>query len=132
MDYKELIDSLEQTASNLKGDTISEIDFARLQSDLCEAAGCIKTLSGHSKVTERLIELLRQELGRKAKAIARLQGRATHVAERMLGTQQMNLSELLLLRQQLEDEFDNVFSQRLIEPSTAARRGEKRVEFGGQ
>jgi hypothetical protein len=130
MDHTKLTQSLIAAADNISADSVSAIDFAELQRQLLSAAELIASLGERSRISQRLIDLLKSELAGKARAIARLQGRPRHVAERLISSEEVSLGELLELRQQIEEEFDQVFSRKLMKPTGAARRGEKPAETG--
>ncbi len=132
MDHQKVIESLEQAATSLTAERVSEVDFAKLQGDLIAAAALIGELVERSKIADRLVGLLKNELAGKAKAIARLQGRARHVAESLLDSEGMTMSELLNLREQIEEEFDSVFSQSLQTSTAAGRAGEKQADSAKQ
>lgn len=128
MECQKVIDALGQAATSLTAERVSEIDFAKLQGDLITAVALIGNLVERGKIADRLVGLLKNDLASKAKAIARLQGHARHVAESLLDSEGITMSELLTLREQIEEEFDSVFSRKLETPTVATRMGEKQVE----
>jgi hypothetical protein len=132
MDHQRVVEALEQAATSLTAERVSEIDFAKLQGDLITAVALIGGLIERGKIADRLVNLLKNELAGKAKAIARLQGRTRHVAESLLGSEGTTMSELLTLREQIEEEFDSVFSQKLRGSTASSKAGEKQVDSATQ
>ena len=128
MNSTELITSLTAAAQQLNADTLSQVDFAELQTSLHAAVAYIESLEERVQLADRLLSLLKAELTRRARAVARAQGRQRHIAEKLISSENLPFAELLELRQQLDEEFDQVFFQRLMEPTGAAAKGEKRVD----
>jgi hypothetical protein len=127
MEHIKLTESLTTTADSLAAERVSEIDFVKLTDDLRGAVRLIESLLERSLISDKLLSLLKSELAHKARAIAFLQGRDCHLAEKLLEDGEMSFAALLELKQQIENEFDSVFSQKLTEPTGAAGKGEKRV-----
>ncbi len=129
MESSKISASMRRTAALLTSDDLAAIDFEQLQQLLTDAADQIESLQAGSDEARRLSALLRDELANRARAIARAQGRETHLALQILAQPSLQLSDLLELRRELSQEFDRVFSAKLTAPPEAAAMTEKLQQF---
>lgn len=129
MEPTKLIAALRETKVLLDADNLSAIDFTQLQQLLEVAAKQLESLQLKAGDGERLLALFRDELANRARAIAKAQGKETHLALQLLAQPEMTLARLLELRRELDQEFDQVFSAKLTEPSTAAATTEEVQQF---
>ncbi|MFH2054791.1 MAG: hypothetical protein ABIJ61_02420 [bacterium] len=129
MDSTELIKTLHEATASLDPENISHLDFEQLQQLLDNTATHIETLQVRATNGDKLLSLFREELINRARAIAKAQGAETHLALQILSQPNLSLTELLKLRQQLDAEFDQVFSVKLTEPSEAAAKSEEVNQF---
>lgn len=129
MESSKISASLRATAARLTTDDVSAVDFEQLQQLLIDAAGRIESLQAKTDEDRRLSALLREELANRARAIARAQGRETHLALQILAQPSLQLSDLLKLRRELSQEFDRVFSAKLTAPPEAAAMTEELQQF---
>ncbi len=129
MEVNEISASLREAAAKLTSDELAALDFEQLQQLLVDAAGRVESLQAKTDEGQRLAGLLRDELANRARAIARAQGRETHLALQILAQPSLQLSELLDLRRELSQEFDRVFSAKLTAPPEAAAMTEELQQF---
>ncbi len=129
MDYVKLQESLAQTAARLKEMHLEEIDFAQLAEELENIDGALQTLQARALVADQLLRLFKGELCCKSRAVAKLTGRSGDLVERLINAETTSLADLQRIKNDIETEFDRVFSRRLTEPTGAAAVGEKPGEF---
>jgi hypothetical protein len=129
MEYSSLITSLSATAAQLRESRVSEIDFQQLGVDLNAAVTAMQSLMTPAENARRLIQLFKNDLLRKTRAVARLTGRTTSLLERQINDREVSLTELISLKHDIDNEFDAIFSRKLSEPTGAAGGGERILEF---
>lgn len=129
MDTTDLVKTLHEVRASLDADDIQAIDFEQLQQLLDNTATHMAALQTRADNGDKLVALFRSELINRARAIAKAQGAETHLALQLLAQPALPLSELLKLRQQLDSEFDQIFSVKLIEPCEAAAKSEEVNQF---
>jgi hypothetical protein len=129
MDYPKLFESLSQTAEQLKQMRVEEIDFAQLATELEIVGATLKSLQSRAVIADQLLQLYKDELCRKSRAVAKLTGSSSELIERMINADTTDLADLQRIKHEIETEFDRAFSRKLTEPTGAAAGGEKADEF---
>jgi predicted ATP-dependent serine protease len=129
MDYVKLFESLAQTAKLLKQMRIEEIDFAQLATELESVVATLQSLQASAVIADQLLQLFKDELCNKSRAVAKLTNGSSELVERLINADTTDLADLRRIKQNIETEFDRVFSRKLTEPTGAAAGGEKPDEF---
>lgn len=129
MDYTKLFESLAHAAQQLKQMRIEEIDFAQLATELEDVGAALRSLQARAIVADQLLQLFKNELCSKSRAVAKLAGSSSELVERLINADKTNLADLQRIKHDIETEFDRVFSRKLTEPTGAAAGGEKAGEF---
>jgi hypothetical protein len=129
MDYVKLFESLAHTAEQLKQMRIEEIDFAQLATELESVAAVLQSLQERAAIANQLLQLFKDELCHKSRAVAKLTNSSSELIERLINADSTTLADLQRIKQNIETEFDRVFSRKLSEPTGAAAGGEKPDEF---
>ncbi len=129
MEFTKLFESLMQTAGRLKQAQLADIDFEQLAVELENAVTVLQALQARAAIADRLVQLFKDELCSKARAIARLAGGSSALVERLISADTTDLADLQRIKQDIETEFDRVFSRKQTEPTGAAAGGEKTSEF---
>jgi hypothetical protein len=129
MDYAKLFESLAQTAKLLKQMRIEEIDFAQLATELENVVAALQSLQASAAIADQLLQLFKDELCHKSRAVAKLTNGSSELVERLINADTTDLADLQRIKHDIETEFDRVFSRKLTEPTGAAAGGEKADEF---
>ena len=129
MDYAKLFESLAQTAKLLKQMRIEEIDFARLATELESVVAALQSLQASAAIADQLLQLFKDELCHKSRAVAKLTSGSSELVERLINADTTDLADLQRIKHDIETEFDRVFSRKLTESTGAAAGGEKPDEF---
>lgn len=129
MDYAKLFESLSRTVERLKQMRIEEIDFAQLGTELESVYVALQSLQAHAVIANQLLQLFKDELCSKSRAVAKLTGGTNDLVERLINADTTDLADLQRIKHDIETEFDRVFSRKLTEPTGAAAGGEKLGEF---
>ncbi len=129
MDYAKLFESLAQTAKLLKEMRIEEIDFAQLATELESVVAALQSLQASAAIADQLLQLFKDELCHKSRAVAKLTSGSSELVERLINADTTDLADLQRIKHDIETEFDRVFSRKLTESTGAAAGGEKPDEF---
>jgi demethoxyubiquinone hydroxylase (CLK1/Coq7/Cat5 family) len=129
MDYAKLFESLARTAEQLRQMRIEEIDFAQLATELASVGAALQSLQARAVIADQLLQLFKDELCHKSRAVAKLTGGSSELVERLINADTTDLADLQRIKHDIETEFDRVFSRKLTEPTGAAAGGEKPDEF---
>ncbi len=129
MNYEELSSDLRETAKLLQTGQIAKIDFTRHSERLQLAAECLALADRDRRLSAEMLNQFRQGLRRRARATARLRGKDAKLVEQLIDSEQMTLSDLVKLREQIDSEFDEAFSSTLTVPSPAARGDERLAAY---
>ncbi len=111
MEIQNLIKNLEEYKRSLQDESIELIDFDQLQVDLDKAALALSSLYAKERICERLEAEFKSEIKRLAKAICHVKGDSTSwsLVERLLLSPDLSADELLLLREEIKEEFNRCF-----------------------
>ena len=129
MDYTKLFESLAHTAEQLKQMRIEEIDFAQLATELESVVAALQSLQASAAIADQLLQLFKDELCHKSRAVAKLTGGSSELVARLINADTTDLADLQRIKHDIETEFDRVFSRKLTESTGAAAGGEKPDEF---
>jgi hypothetical protein len=122
MEHIELVSAVEKTVAGLAADRLSEIDFDELRLLLKETVARLHQLEQSADSGRKLMSLLQQETRNRAQAIARVRNLGSHPLLQLLNREELDLDTCLQLKNDIDREFDVVFSPRLRASSGAAGR----------
>ncbi len=116
MKLQELLTLFEGYVAQLRSDAVAEIDFVKLQADLESAGTMMAALEQRADTGRRLLAAFREDMLRRARAVARLTGRSAVLTEKAIASEGATLDELLALKHDLDNEFETTFARTLGVP----------------
>jgi hypothetical protein len=111
MEIQKMIDALNQQCQAIEGETVHQMDFDQLQSDLAEAARILIGLSERDRLCERLLADFKSDIARMALAVSRAKGEAGtgELVEKLISSQDASLDDLFHLRKMVREQFNHCF-----------------------
>lgn len=111
MEIQKLIDALNQQCQAIAGETVHQMDFDQLQSDLAEAARLLISLSDRDKLCERLLADFRSDIARMTLAVSRAKGETGtgELVEKLISSPDTSLDDLFHLRRMVREQFNHCF-----------------------
>ncbi len=111
MNKEKLIESLEKHRLAIQDETISKLDFDKLEKDLKEAASALNLLEKKEKLCDQLSDDFKSEIKRMALAISRAKGNlsSTGLVAKLLSSPDLSYDDLKFLRDKVRDEFNQSF-----------------------
>lgn len=125
-----IIDQLQNFARQLAESNPGEINLADLARHLKDASGLVEALVAKATLADSLLQLFRDDLLARARAVARLTGSSSKLIERLISSESLTLEELLALKRDIESSFDAAFNSRLQDAvSTRPDDNDKLAQF---
>lgn len=118
---------LQVLASQLSEGQLEQLDLKQLAENLSEAGKLIEDLLPKAASAEALIELFRDDLLARARAVAKLTGNSSRLIERLINSEQTTLEELLILKRDIEAAFDAAFTSTLKDAAPGVTEGEDKL-----
>jgi hypothetical protein len=111
MEIQKLIDALNQQRQAIAGETVHQMDFDQLQSDLAEACRMLIGLKERDKLCERLLADFKSDIARMTMAVSRAKGEAGtgELVEKLLSSPDTGLDDLFHLRKTIRQQFNHCF-----------------------
>lgn len=111
MNTQALIESLERHRISMGDATIHKIDFDKLEKDLDEATGVLKSLAQKEALCDKLLTDFKSEVKQMALAISRAKGDmgSSGLVEKLLSSPDLGFEDLLFLREKVKEEFNQSF-----------------------
>jgi|GEM_PF-1777909 len=108
-----IIEQLQSFARQLAESNPGEVNLAELCRHLKDASELVKGLIDKATLADSLLQLFRDDLLARARAVARLTGTSSKLIERLISSESLSLEELLALKRDIESAFDTAFTSRL-------------------
>ena len=108
-----IIEQLQNYARRLAESNPGEINLAELSRHLKDASELVEGLIAKATLADSLLQLFRDDLLSRARAVARLTGTSSKLIERLISSESLSLEELLALKRDIESAFDTAFTSRL-------------------
>ncbi len=114
-----IIEQLQDLARRLAETTPGEINLEEFCRHLKETADVVESLAAKATLADSLLQLFRDDLLARARAVARLTGSSSRLIERLISSETLTLEELLTLKRDIESAFDTAFNSRLQDVVTS-------------
>lgn len=114
-----IIEQLQDLARRLAETTPGEINLEEFCRHLKETADVVESLVAKATLADSLLQLFRDDLLARARAVARLTGSSSRLIERLISSETLTLEELLTLKRDIESAFDTAFNSRLQDVVTS-------------
>lgn len=108
-----IIEQLQNYARQLAESSPGEVNLAELCRHLKSASDLVEGLVAKATLADSLLQLFREDLLARARAVARLTGSSSKLIERLISSEALSLEELLALKRDIESAFDTAFTSRL-------------------
>ncbi len=122
-----IIEQLQDYARRLAETNPGEINLEELCHHLKDAAELVEALVVKATLADSLLQLFRDDLLTRARAVARLTGSSSRLIERLISSDTLSLEELLALKRDIESAFDTAFNSRLQDVVSAQPDGQDKL-----
>jgi hypothetical protein len=111
MNIQALIECLEEHQISIGDATIHKMDFDKLEKDLDDATGALKSLAQKEALCEKLLTDFKSEVKKMALAISRAKGDmgSSGLVEKLLSSADLGFEDLLFLREKVKEELNHSF-----------------------
>ena len=111
MKIDELARNLKTHFERLNHEKIEIIDFDSLEKDLKETNQTLLKLDQKGKLCDKLLADAKAEIKRMSQAVSRAKGETStlNLTERLLAAEELDYEDLVLLKHQVQAEFDKTF-----------------------
>ena len=126
MKTDELVSNLRAHIEGIGDEKIELLDFDSLRDDLKKAAGLLLKLDEKGKLCDKLLDGIKSDIKRMSLAVSRAKGDASSLSltERLLNSEDLDYEDLVLLKNQVEAEFNRTFPgkpiHKMMEKSTSS------------
>ncbi len=129
MNLTDLSVTLRESARLLQEGLLGELDPSDLARNLTAAAELLVAAKDDRNIAGRMLEQFRDELRRRARAVAKLSGGDSALIERLIDGAETSFDDLVKLGKQLSADFDRAFSASLAEADKPPHPDEQLAAF---